>query len=346
LFEESAVNDDQFFDLDRDPVASSTSLSESVPVLDIGTLGADSTPTDKVVQEIASALKQWGFFQVINHGIPAELITATWHQTRRFFAAPLVDKSKLMRSRENPWGYYNNELTKNQRDKKEVFDYTLAGVDLIYDASNRWLEDSEFRTTMLNYQEACSELSFRLMRAFCVGLNLEPSYLHDEFKGLHTGFTRLNYYPVDDPMAKSQIDHQPVADLGVHHHTDAGVLTVLLQDEVGGLQVHRDGQWHNIKPVKGAFVINTGDMMQVWSNDTYKAAAHRVLAMETKDRYSIPFFFNPPASARVSPLPTVVNAQTPAHYREISWAEFRGKRTDGDYSDYGSEVQISQFRTE
>ncbi len=168
--------------------------------------------------------------------------------------------------------------------------------------------------------------------------------MHDEFGGNHTGFIRLNYYPVDDPMQGSGIEHQPVADLGVHHHTDAGVLTVLLQDDVGGLQVHRDGQWHNIPPTEGAFVINTGDMMQVWSNDNYKAAMHRVLAMESSDRYSIPFFFNPPASTRVSPLPTVVSAATPARYSAIEWAEYRGKRTDGDFADYGAEVQISQFR--
>ena len=134
------------------------------------------------------------------------------------------------------------------------------------------------------------------------------------------------------------------ADLGIHHHTDAGALTVLLQDEVGGLQVHRNDRWHDIPPVEGALVINTGDMMQVWSNDTYRAPAHRVLAMKNSDRYSIPFFFNPAANARVKPLPTVVSESRPEAYRPIEWAQFRGRRTDGDYADYGTEVQISQYR--
>jgi isopenicillin N synthase-like dioxygenase len=110
------------------------------------------------------------------------------------------------------------------------------------------------------------------------------------------------------------------------------------------LQVFRDGYWHNIPPVAGAFVINTGDMMQVWSNDIYQAAIHRVLAMRDKDRYSIPFFFNPSAETNVSPLPGTVSDDRPPHYRNISWAEFRGKRTDGDYADYGPEVQISHYR--
>ena len=85
-------------------------------------------------------------------------------------------------------------------------------------------------------------------------------------------------------------------------------------------------------------------MMQVWSNDIYRAAIHRVLAMEERERYSIPFFFNPAADCRVSPLPSVVSEARPALYRAIGWREFRGLRTDGDYADYGTEVQISQYR--
>jgi len=331
-------------DLDQDPIAETAHLVDAVPVLDIGSLTANSTPTADVVQNIARALKEWGFFQVVNHGIPADLIDQSWLQIRNFFSRSQADKDALLRSRENPWGYYNNELTKNQRDKKEVFDYTTDGVDPIYKSENRWPDDAAFRDTMRAYLGACSDLSFRLMRAFCVGLDLPPGYMHEKFGGNHTGFIRLNHYPVDDPMAGSATDHQPVADLGVHHHTDAGVMTVLLQDAVGGLQVHRDGFWHDITPTDGAIVINTGDMMQVWSNDLYKAAVHRGLAMQSKDRYSIPFFFNPPAGTRVDPLPSVANDERPARYRAIEWAEFRGKRTDGDYADYGTEVQISQFR--
>jgi isopenicillin N synthase-like dioxygenase len=157
----------------------------------------------------------------------------------------------------------------------------------------------------------------------------------------------LNYYPVKDPLeGRPGVAPSNQAGLGVHHHTDAGALTVLLQDEVGGLQVHRDGFWHDIQPVEGAFVINTGDMMQVWSNDTYQAAIHRVLAMHSQDRYSIPFFYNPAAGTPVSPLPSVVTDDRPAHYSTINWSEFRGRRTDGDYADYGPEVQISQYLVE
>lgn len=329
--------------LDEHPVAETASLAESVPILDIGTLQQNASGS--IVDEIAQACRDWGFFQVVNHGVPTRLIDDTWRQTRRFFALPQPQKDAIMRTRENPWGYYNNELTKNRRDKKEVFDYTTDGVDPIYRSRNRWPEpDGDFRDTMRRYIGACTDLSLKLLRAFCVGLDLPADYLHKLFVDNHTGFVRLNYYPVEDPLRGSQVEHQPVADLGVHHHSDAGALTVLLQDSVGGLQVHRDGQWHNIPPVDGAFVINTGDMMQVWSNDRYQAAIHRVLAMEEQDRYSIPFFFNPADATSVRPLPSVISDSEPARYRGINWTEYRGKRTDGDYADYGTEVQISQYR--
>lgn len=334
-------------DLDKFPVADSSEFIEQVPIIDVGAVTRDATSRDarSAIDAIASACREWGFFQVVNHDVPDALIVSTWSQTRQFFAQTLPAKESLMRTRDNPWGYYNNELTKNQRDKKEVFDYTTDGVDPIYSAENRWpAADKEFQKTMCAYRDACTNLGLSLLEAFCVGLDLPADHMRKDFAENHTGFIRLNYYPVKDPMESSKIEHLPVADLGVHHHTDAGALTVLLQDDVGGLQVFKDGHWHNVAPVPGAFVINTGDMMQVWSNDQYQAAIHRVLAMDASDRYSIPFFFNPSASTEVSPLPTVVSDERPACYRTIEWSEFRGKRTDGDYADYGPEVQISQYK--
>jgi isopenicillin N synthase-like dioxygenase len=334
-------------DLDRYPVADSTDRVGQVPVIDVSAVVRDASSTGGVeaARQIGNACREWGFFQVINHGVPDTLVDATWHETRHFFAQPAEIKDAILRTRENPWGYYNNELTKNQRDKKEVFDFTTDGIDPIYAAENRWPPvHDEFRTTLTAYRDAVTRLSLSLLEAFCVGLDLPADFMQADFGSDHTGFIRLNYYPVDDPLGQSAVEHLPVADLGVHHHTDAGALTVLLQDDVGGLQVFKDGYWHNVPPVPGAFVINTGDMMQVWSNDIYQAAVHRVLAMERRNRYSIPFFFNPSAKTNVSPLPSVVGDDRPARYHTINWSEFRGRRTDGDYADYGPEVQISQYR--
>jgi len=334
-------------DLDKQPIARGATVTEQVPVIDIASLLDDvyGEEADKAIRQIAQACQTWGFFQVINHGIADNLIETVWAQTRHLFALADEQKAEVMRSKDNPWGFYNNELTKNQRDKKEVFDFTGEGVDPIYGQSNRWPEgEGGFKSVMTDYFDACTDLSLNLLKAFCLGLDLPAEHMHADFADHHTGFIRLNYYPVKDPLANSTIDHQSRADLGIHHHTDAGALTVLMQDEVGGLQVYRDGYWYDIPPVPGAMVINTGDMMQVWSNDIYQAAIHRVMAMKTTERFSIPFFFNPSADSEISPLPTVVDEQRPCRYRAIHWAKFRGARSDGDFADYGTEVQISQFR--
>ena len=333
-------------DLDRHPVAEQNSAVGEVPVIDVEAVFADSSSNDalRAIEQIADACRSWGFFQVVNHGISAAQIDEVWRQTHALFALPIDEKLQIVRDRQSPWGFYNNELTKNQRDKKEVFDFTREGIDPIYGQQNRWpARPAEFRPTMMAYLDACTELSLNLLEAFCRGLDLPAKFMHKDFDGNHTGFVRLNYYPVDDPMAQIG-GEQSTADLGVHHHTDAGALTVLLQDEVSGLQVFRDGYWYDIPIVDGAMVINTGDMMQVWSNDIYKAAIHRVLAMNARDRYSIPFFFNPAADCTVSPLPSVISDQRPCRYRPIEWGSFRGKRSEGDYADYGTEVQISQYR--
>ena len=333
--------------IDLHPVANSNTVREQVPVIDIGELieDADAAPARAAIDQIASACRTWGFFQVVNHGIDAGLIADVWRDTRHFFALPRERKLAVLRSRENPWGYYDRELTKNQRDKKEVFDYTRAGVDPIYGQQNRWpAGEDRFRVTLTTYLDECTRLSLKLLEGLSLGLGLPGDFMQQDFAANHTGFMRLNYYPIEDPLAGVDAKKHPGADLGIHHHSDAGALTVLLQDQVSGLQVYRDGYWHDIPVIDGALVINTGDMMQVWSNDIYVAPIHRVLAMETAERYSLPFFFNPSADCDVSPLPTVVSEQNPAHYDTIRWSDFRGKRTDGDYADYGAEVQIAQYR--
>jgi isopenicillin N synthase-like dioxygenase len=96
--------------------------------------------------------------------------------------------------------------------------------------------------------------------------------------------------------------------------------------------------------VPGALTINLGDMLQVWSNDRYRSPIHRVLASADHTRYSAPFFWNPSYAAVCAPLPELLHGDERAHYRPVSWAEFRDRRSAGDYADYGAEIQISDFR--
>eukprot|EP00656_Telonema_subtile_P003841 TRINITY_DN11740_c0_g1_i14.p1 TRINITY_DN11740_c0_g1~~TRINITY_DN11740_c0_g1_i14.p1 ORF type:complete len:138 (-),score=14.43 TRINITY_DN11740_c0_g1_i14:44-457(-) len=132
--------------------------------------------------------------------------------------------------------------------------------------------------------------------------------------------------------------------MSISEHTDAGALTILTQSDVQSLQVfHRAEQkWFDVAPRPGAFVINTGDVMQVWSNDIYGAPLHRVKAQESQERFSSPFFYNPSYETNYAPLPKTGKPR----YRPISWAEFRLGRFAGDYADVGTEYrsQISKFK--
>lgn len=316
-------------------------VTEGVPVIDLAGEPA------QVEAAVARACAEWGFFHLVGHGLDPALLAETMAQARGFFAAPAQAKRALARSRDNPWGYYDRELTKNRRDKKEIFDIgpDVAALrvegDVFFGETPFPAWRPELETVARAYFSACEQLCLRLLGPVATGLGAEPRTLNHAFDGAHTSFLRLNYYPTRDPLA-GEAD-QP-AGLGIHHHTDAGAITVLLTDGQPGLQVLKDGDWWPVDPVPGGLIVNIGDMAQVWSNDAYQAPVHRVLAMEAEERLSLAFFFNPAYPAVISPLPSTVRPGAPARYRDISWSEFRRRRADGDFADYGSEVQISDYR--
>ena len=148
-------------DLDQHPTAAHSSIVDTVPIIDIGGLmqGEYIDHGHAAVEQIAEAARQWGFFQVVNHGVSKADIEKIWNETRRLFEKPGSEKETLLRTRDNPWGYYNHELTKNQRDKKEVFDFTSEGSDSIYHSANRWPAAGDgFKQAMLDYLQICTRL--------------------------------------------------------------------------------------------------------------------------------------------------------------------------------------------
>ncbi len=330
-----------------------------IPIIDISSLDTDSADRPFVVHLIAAAARDWGFFQTTGHGVLRRLIGHVSREAHAFFALPLETKRAVARTRKTTRGYYDRELTKNRRDLKEVFDFGVESDARVLedelcsrpsvDGANRWPGDHpRFRRTLLKYQRMCERLSLQLVGALCAGLGVHDETLVPYFSPTHTGFTRLNYYPLDDPLeSETAATITGLGDMALHHHSDAGALTVLLPDEVGGLQVssdHADGQgWIDVTPTDGALVINIGDMMQIWSNGRYRAALHRVRPITDWPRYSVPFFFNPAYDTEVARLVATAEA-SPAKYRAVNWGDFRQARADGDFADYGHEIQISDFR--
>jgi isopenicillin N synthase-like dioxygenase len=319
---------------------------ETVPVISIQSLMDRET-----LAALDSACRKWGFFQVVDHGVSTAVIDNLRDGMQRFFEQPTASKRAILRTAENPWGYFDQELTKNTLDWKEVFDYGPA--EMPEDGSAPVMVPQwprlvpGFRQAVLDYYRDCEALGFRILQAVAVNLGMPADSLDGFFRPQHTSFIRLNHYPAC-PAPASPADATAPTDgyLGVNHHTDAGALTMLLQMDEPGLEVFHEGSWHLVEPRSDAFVINLGDIVQVWSNDRYHAALHRVTTNATRDRYSAPFFLNPAYNADYAPLPTTVDDAHPARYRSINWGEFRRLRTAGDYADLGDEIQISHYEVQ
>jgi isopenicillin N synthase-like dioxygenase len=311
--------------------------TNTLPVIDVTDLARAET-----LDALDAACRSWGFFQITGHGIGEHTVSAALRQARAFFAQPLPVKREILRTADNPWGFYDRELTKHTPDWKQVYDYGPPDGGVIVPQWPAALP--EFRTAIQAFYDACYELALRLLGAVATNLGMPARQLHRHFQPQHTSFLRLNYYPICARPARP-IDLSMASDghLGVNHHTDAGALTLLLQDEQPGLEVHHDGAWRLVEPRPDALVVNIGDIVQVWSNDRYRAALHRGLVSPDRERFSVPFFLNPAYSVEYEPLPSTIGANDPPRYRSINWGEFRARRAAGDYADHGRYARISDY---
>ncbi|KAK4562979.1 hypothetical protein RGQ29_005457 [Quercus rubra] len=315
---------------------------QGIPLIDLSPIHS-SGDFSALVKEIGNACKEWGFFQVINHGVPLEKRQKIEDVSRKFFAQSLEDKRKVRRTEKVVLGYYDTEHTKNVRDWKEVFDYNIEehtnDKEITAEWTNLWPEyPPEFRETCQEYAQEMVKLAFKLMELVALSLGLPADRFHGFFKD-QTSFVRFNRYPTCP---------NPHLALGVGRHKDSGALTILVEDDVGGLEVKPKtcGEWIRVKPIPNAYIINIGDTIKVWSNDKYESVEHRVIVNSERDRFSIPFFFLPALSTMVKPLEELTNEQNPAKYRAYNWGEFISTRMQSNFQKLDVEnLQICHFKT-
>ncbi|XP_008665133.1 probable 2-oxoglutarate-dependent dioxygenase At5g05600 [Zea mays] len=323
-----------------------------IPVVDLSPL-ARMPPSPGAMNALAAgvgaACRDWGFFLAVGHGVPDATVARAVEAGRAFFALPPERKAAVRRTEQAPLGYYDAEHTKNVRDWKEVFDVfpheprSLAGAaddELVF--VNKWPDDSElpgFRAALEEYAAAMEELALKLLELIARSLHLRPDRLHGFFGDDQTTYMRVNRYP---PCPR------PDLALGLGRHKDSGALTILLQDDdVGGLEVRRrtDGEWVRVEPVRGSFVVNVGDIVQVWSNDRYESVEHRASVNSEKERFSIPYFFNPAMATLVEPLEEMVSEENPARYASYSWGDFFRTRRRSNFRKLDVDnIQIAQLR--
>jgi isopenicillin N synthase-like dioxygenase len=317
--------------------------AEMLPIIDVEALRADP----RELARLAAACREWGAFRLARHGIPEDLIAALLERTRAFFALPGAEKRALSRSETNPWGFFDRELTKNTRDWKEIFDFgPPASRGPLAGARPQWPRRLPgFQRAVTFYYRACERLAHAVLGGISASLGVPADRLARAFVPEHTSFVRLNYYPpCEDPAAPDAAEVPASGHLGLNHHTDAGALTLLLQDARPGLQIWHEGGWRTVSAHEGSIVVNLGDVLQVWSNDRYRAPLHRVTASRDAPRWSAPFFLNPSAEVRCAPLPEACAGDDPPRYLPIHWGAFRAERAAGDYRDRGEEIQIAHFR--
>ncbi|KAL1290391.1 hypothetical protein HN51_058854 [Arachis hypogaea] len=332
----------------------SITQAQGIPLIDLSpvtTTNPCPSSMDALVKEIGSACKEWGFFQVINHGVSIPLREKLQEASKKFFAQSLEDKKKVSRDETSPSGYYDTEHTKNVRDWKEVFDFLTKDPTLVpltsHESDDRlvhWTNKSPhyppgFRDIIKEYIEEMEKLARKLMELIAMSLGLEVKRFEEFFKE-QTSFIRLNHYP---PCP------YPHLALGVGRHKDPGPLTILAQDDVGGLEVklkHKtDQEWVRVEPTPNTYIINVGDIMQVWSNDAYESVEHRVMVNSEKERFSIPYFLFPAHDTEVKPLEELTNENNPPKYRPYKWGKFLIHRKDSNFQKQNVEnIQIHHFK--
>ena len=309
-----------------------------LPVIDLSLAGGKSTWLDHLAAQLDWAAAEFGFFYVTGHGIDRRLIAAMHEAAHRFFSLPQETKLSLAMSRGGrAWrGYFpvGGELTSGQPDLKEGLylgeelgaDDPRVRAGLPLHGPNLFPDLPGFRDVTLQYIAALKGLSQQLIAALGRGLGVGDDYFRKHFTGDPTILFRLFRYP--PPGAGHALDVK-----GVGEHTDYGFLTLLHQDDAGGLQVKHGGEWIDVPYLPGSFVVNIGDMLERLTAGRYVSALHRVINSSGRSRLSMPFFFDPRFSAVLDPIPGVQPAATRRELVE-RWDGFDLRELHGTYGEY------------
>ncbi|KAL4565342.1 hypothetical protein LXL04_029433 [Taraxacum kok-saghyz] len=287
---------------------------DSIPLIDLHDLHGPNR--SHVVHEIGRACSEYGFFQVKNHGVPDSTIANMMQIARDFFSLP--EEERLKTYSDDPSKTTRLSTSFNIRTEKVASwrDYLRIHCYPVQDHINDWPTKPEsFRDHVAEYCRSARGLSLQLIEAISESLGLEGDYISKQL-GKHAQHMALNYYP---PCP------QPDLTYGLPGHKDLSLITVLLQDEVPGLQVLKNGKWVAVDPVPNTFIVNIADQMQVLSNDKYKSVLHRVVVNSQKERVSVPTFYCPSPDAVIGPAPALVTDEEPAVYRQFTYAEYYKK---------------------
>ncbi|KAG6482006.1 jasmonate-induced oxygenase 1-like [Zingiber officinale] len=289
-----------------DLTATTAGLANGVPVIDFASLAAGGA-----TEAVQAACRDWGFFQLVNHGIgSAAAARRVW---RDFFALPMEEKQRYANSPATFEGY-GSRLGVTKGALLDWGDYFFLHLSPPSDHAKWPSSPPQLREKTEEYCGAVGKVIEQVKRAISAALGVEEGFMEAAF-GAAGAAVRINYYPKCP---------QPELALGLSPHSDPGGLTVLLPDEhVKGLQVRHAGEWITVDPVLGGLIVNIGDQIQVLTNGKYQSVEHRVIVNAAVERLSIAYFHNPQDDLVITPANEFVTRAEPAKYKPMKYKDYK-----------------------
>ncbi|GLJ26834.1 hypothetical protein SUGI_0524210 [Cryptomeria japonica] len=287
----------------------------NVPLIDMAKILSPhhSTKQPEMIR-LAQACKEWGFFQVLNHGIDRGQLEVIKKVAREFFKLPFEEKDKYAMIPGTVQGYGHGFIFSDEQTLDWCDMMALGTMPMSIRKENLWpSKPLLFSDTVQAYSMEVSRLCWTLLSAIAENLGLNSNIFEEMFGG-NVQAVRMNFYP---PCPR------PDLVLGLSAHSDGSALTVLLQDdECVGLQILKQNQWISVEPIPGALVINIGDTLEVLTNGEYKSVEHRVVTNRNNERLSIVTFHAPSYDVELGPLPQFIDEDRPRLYKSYKHADY------------------------
>ncbi|NKB47825.1 MAG: isopenicillin N synthase family oxygenase [Alphaproteobacteria bacterium] len=313
---------------------------EDIPILDAGPyLAGEPGAAQALAENIRFIQETIGFYVIVNHGVPRELMDNAYSALKRFFARPSEEKLKL-KFGEKSVGYVAakstvyvtskiNENTKQDLNETLVLalerssDHPYLEQGLRFVGPNPWPENLPgFREPIVEFQQAIAALGRKMVPLYALALE-KPADFFDKYFEEPIMWTRNSHYPAVEPEENQ---------FGISPHSDHSFLTLLPLSDVPGLQVlTRTGKWLPADPVANGIIVNTGEFLNRWTNDRFIASPHRVVPPD-HDRYSMATFFNPAPDTVADTLDTCTSADNPPKYDPVTMMDYVCWYIDRNYS--------------
>ena len=310
----------------------------TLPVIDFSGLDAGAAAEAAIARALDEAFTDIGFCYFRNIGVADDLVRGVFTASRQFHALPDAAKQALAMNAFHR-GYMAPNTSKIvtssvARVRRPNFSESLMIMHEV-DAGdprygqplhgpNQWPDLPGFRAAVVAYETAMRRFCLRLLRPLALALRLDPGWLLRYFD-FPTTFLRLLHYPPQPPDSADDA-------FGSAPHTDYGFITILCQDDAGGLEVRRrDGTWLAAPPIPGTWVVNVADMLSRWTNGRWQSTPHRVRNLSGGDRFSCPYFFDMSLDSIVACLPTCTDAGHPPSHPPVRYGDYLLERLDKNY---------------